>query len=57
MKFLKTVFLIFLSLEVIGLNIDTARSVQIANASNFSNAYEFRLQLDEMVPFLSLIHI
>ena len=51
MKFLKTVFLIFLSLEVIGLNIDTARSVQIANASNFSNAYEFRLQLDEMVPF------
>ena len=51
MKFLKTVFLIFLSLEVIGLNIDTARSVQIANASNFSNTYEFRLQLDEMVPF------
>ena len=51
MKFLKTVFLFFLSLVVIGLNIDTARSVQIANASNFSNAYEFRLQLDEMVPF------
>ena len=51
MKFLKTVFLFFLSLVVIGLNIDTARSVQIANASNFSNAYEFRIQLDEMVPF------
>ena len=51
MKFLKTVFLFFLSLVVIALNIDTARSVQIANASNFSNAYEFRLQLDEMVPF------
>ena len=51
MKFLKTVYLFFLSIVFIGFNIDTARSVQIANASNFSNAYEVRLQLDEMVPF------
>ena len=51
MKFLKTVFLFFLSIVIIGLNIETARSVQIANASNFSHAYDFRLKLDEMVPF------
>ena len=51
MKFSKTLFLFFVSMVIIGLNFNTISLVQIANASNFSNAYEFRLQLDEMVPF------
>ena len=51
MKFLKTLFLFFLSMVIIGLKFSNISLVQIANASNFSNAYEFRLQLDEMVPF------
>ena len=51
MKFLKTLFLFFLSMVIIGLNFSTISLVQIANASNFSYAYDFRLKLDEMVPF------
>ncbi len=51
MKFLKTLFLFFISIVIIELNISTIPSVQIANASNFSNAFEFRLKLDKMVPF------
>ena len=51
MKFLKTLFLFFLSIVIIGLKFSTISLVQIANASNFSHAYEFRLKLDEMVPF------
>ena len=51
MKFFKTLFLFFLPIIIIGLNIATVLSVQIAKASNFSHAYEFRLRLDEMVPF------
>ena len=51
MKFLKTLFLFFLSMVIIGLNFSTISLVQIANASNFSHAYDFRLKLDEMVPF------
>ena len=37
MKFLKTLFLFFISIVIIELNISTIPSVQIANASNFSN--------------------
>jgi len=51
MKSLTTLFLFFLSIVIIGLNIGTIPLVQIANASNFSQAYDFRLKLDEMVPF------
>ena len=51
MKFLKTLFLFFLSMVIIGLKFSTISLVQIANASNFSHAYEFRLKLGEMVPF------
>lgn len=51
MKFLKTLFLFFLSIVIIGLKFSTISFVQIANASNFSHAYDFRLKLDEMVPF------
>ena len=51
MKFLKTLFLFFLSMVIIGPKFSTISSVQIANASNFSHAYDFRLKLDEMVPF------
>ena len=51
MKSLTTLFLFFLSIVIIGLNIGTIPLVQIANASNFSHAYDFRLKLDEMVPF------
>ena len=51
MKFLKTLFLFFLSIVIIGLKFSTISLVQIANASNFSHAYEFRLKLGEMVPF------
>lgn len=51
MKFLKTLFLFFLSIVIIGLKFSTISLVQIANASNFSHAYDFRLKLDEMVPF------
>ena len=51
MKFFKTLFLFFLPIIINGFNIATVLSVQIANASNFSHAYEFRLRLDEMVPF------
>ena len=51
MKFLKTLFLFFLSIVIIGLKFSTISLVHIANASNFSHAYEFRLKLDEMVPF------
>ena len=51
MKFLKTLFLFFLSIVIIGLKFSTISFVQIANASNFSHVYEFRLKLDEMVPF------
>ena len=51
MKFLKTLFLFFLSMVIIGLKFSNISLVQIANASNFSHAYEFRLKLDEMVPF------
>ena len=51
MKFLKTLFLFFLSMVVIGLKFSTISLVQIASASNFSHAYDFRLKLDEMVPF------
>lgn len=51
MKFLKTLFLFFVSMVIIGLNFSTISLVQIANASNFSYAYDFRLKLDEMVPF------
>ena len=51
MKFLKTLFLFFLSMVIIGLKFSAISLVQIANASNFSHAYDFRLKLDEMVPF------
>ena len=51
MKFLKTLFLFFLSMVIIGLKFSNISIVQIANASNFSHAYDFRLKLDEMVPF------
>ena len=51
MKSLTTLFLFFPSLVIIGLNIGTIPSVQIASASNFSHAYDVRLKLDEMVPF------
>ena len=51
MKFLETLFLFFLSMVIIGLKFSTISLVQIANASNFSDAYDFRLKLDEMVPF------
>ena len=51
MKFLKTLFLFFLSMVIIGLKFSNNSLVQIANASNFSHAYDFRLKLDEMVPF------
>ena len=51
MKFSKTLFLFFVSMVIIGLNFNTISLVQIANASNFSYAYDFRLKLDEMVPF------
>ena len=51
MKFLKTLFLFFLSMVIIGPKFGTISSVQIANASNFSYAYDFRLKLNEMVPF------
>ena len=51
MKFLKTLFLFFLSMVIIGLKFSTISLVQIANASNFSHAYDFRIKLDEMVPF------
>ena len=51
MKSLKTLFLFFVSMVIIGLNFSTISLVQIANASNFSYAYDFRLKLDEMVPF------
>ena len=51
MKFLKTLFLFILTIVIIGLNFNTISLVQIANASNFSYAYDFRLKLDEMVPF------
>ena len=51
MKFLKKLFLFFVSMVIIGLNFSTISLVQIANASNFSYAYDFRLKLDEMVPF------
>ena len=51
MKFLKTLFLFFVSMVIIGFNFNTISLVQIANASNFSYAYDFRLKLDEMVPF------
>ena len=50
-KSLTTLFLFFKSIVIIGLNIGTIPLVQIANASNFSQAYDFRLKLDEMVPF------
>ena len=48
MKFLKTLFLFFVSMVIIGLNFNTISLVQIANASNFSYAYDFRLKLDEI---------
>ena len=51
MKFLKTLFLFFLSMVIIGLKFSTISLVQIANASNFSHANDFRLKFDEMVPF------
>ncbi len=51
MKFLKTLFLFFLSMVIIGLKFSNISLVQIANASNFSHAHDFRLKLDEMVPF------
>ena len=51
MKFLKTSFLFFLSIVIIGLKFSTISLVQTANASNFSHGYDFRLKLDEMVPF------
>ena len=51
MKFLKTLFLFFVSMVIIGFNYNTISLVQIANASNFSYAYDFRLKLNEMVPF------
>ena len=51
MKFLKTLFLFFLSIVIIGHKFSTISLVQIANASNFSHAYDFSLKLDEMVPF------
>ena len=51
MKFLKTLFLFFLSMVIIGLKFSTISLVQTANASNFSHAYDFRLKLDEMVRF------
>tara|TARA_B100001057_G_scaffold348241_1_gene349589 strand:- start:2272 stop:3477 length:1206 start_codon:yes stop_codon:yes gene_type:complete len=51
MKFLKTLFLFFSSIVIIGLNIGTIPLVQIANASNATYAQNFRLNLNEMVPF------
>ena len=51
MKFLKTLFLFFVSMVIIGFNFNTISLVQISNASNFSYAYDFRLKLNEMVPF------
>lgn len=51
MKSLKTLFLFFHTILIIGLNIGIIPIVQIANASNFTDAYDFRLKLDEPVPF------
>jgi len=51
MKSLKTLFLFFHTILIFGLNIGIIPIVQIANASNFTDAYDFRLKLDEPVPF------
>ncbi len=51
MKPLKILFLFFHTILIIGLNIGIVFCVQIANATNFSDAYEFRLKLDKSVPF------
>ncbi len=51
MKFLKTLILFFITIVVTGFNIGTISIIQIANASDFSDAYEFRLKLVEPVPF------
>ena len=51
MKSFKTFFLFFRTIVIILLNIGTISVVQIANASNYTDAYDFRLKLDEPVPF------
>ena len=51
MKSLKTFFLFFYTIVIIGLYIGIIPVVQLANASSFSDAYDFRLKLDEPVPF------
>ena len=51
MKSLKSLFLFFHTILFIGLNIGIIPLVPIANASNFNDVYDFRLKLDEPVPF------
>ena len=51
MKPLKTLFLFFLKVTVLGLNTAFIPIAQIANASNFNDEYSFQLKLDEAMPF------
>jgi N-acetylmuramoyl-L-alanine amidase len=51
MKLLKTLFLFFLKVTVLGLNTAFIPIAQIANASNFNDVYSFQLKLDEAMPF------
>ena len=51
MKPLKTLFLFFLKVTVLGLNTAFIPIAQIANASNFNDVYSFQLKLDEAMPF------
>ena len=51
MKPLKVLFLFFLRVTILGLNIAFIPLAQIGNASNFNDGYGLRLKLDEAVPF------
>lgn len=51
MKPLKTLFLFFLKVTVLGLNTAFIPIAQIANASNFNDVYSFQLKLDDAMPF------
>ena len=51
MKPLKALFLFFLRVTILGLNIAFIPLAQIGNASNFNDGYGLRLKLDEAVPF------
>ena len=51
MKSLKIFFLFFHTIVIASVNIGTIPIINIANASNFSDTYYFRLKLDEPLPF------